>query len=581
MCTFTRCKTANHNPEAMRNPDRLVECVPNISEGRNASIIQSIADEVESVDGVKLLHVDVGEGTNRTVFTFAGEPEAVLEAAFRLIRKTAELVDMRRQRGAHPRMGATDVCPFIPVRGIEMEEVVELAHRLGERVGEELGIPGYYYEYAAKTEARRRLEHCRRGQYEGLDKLATQEGRPDFGPAEFNERVRKTGAVAIGARKFLIAYNVNLNTTSMRLANEVAMDVRESGRVQRGGDVKRGRVKTEGDAAPSRVPGALKYVKGLGWFIEEFGIAQVSLNLTNIDETPIHIAFEEVRKHAEKRGLRVTGSEIVGLVPKRCLLEAGDYYLSKQGRSPGIPEREKMKIAIKSLGLNDVVPFDPEKKVLEFALGEKGPDTAGLSLAEFADRVSSDKAMPGGGCVAAYIGALGASLGGMVANISAQKKGWESSWQTFAEWAVKAEGLKVELLHAIDDDMKAYDDWRAVMKKYRHTKPDGEGRAEIGQAETRLVRVPMGIARAAARTLPLLRAMAESGTPGAIADVSVGLMCARTAVQASILNARSNSTALADEGLKEEFLRGCAEIEKAFAEGARAIQDILDGKLPA
>ncbi len=538
---------------------QLIECVPNISEGRDRNKIETIARVVETVDGVKLLNIDAGMSANRTVITFVGPPEAVTEAAFRLIKKAAELIDMRKQLGEHPRMGATDVCPLIPIRGIEMGEVVEYAHRLGERVGRELGIPGYFYENSCRLDLRRNLEYCRQGEYEGLDKLATPEGKPDFGPAEFNDSVRKTGATAISARDFLIAYNINLNTTSARLATAIAMDIRESGRAKREGNPETGKIVTEGAGRPVRIPGSLKHVKGIGWYIEEYGIAQLSLNLTNIDETPMHVAFDEACKKAETRGMRVTGSEIVGLVPLRCLIEAADYYLTKQRRSLGIPESEKIKISLKSLGLDDLSPFDPQQKVIEYLMADKGKRLIDESLEKFADRVGSDAVMPGGGCASAYCGALAASLAGMVANISGHKRGWEHRWEEFSDWAVEAERLKALLLVAVDEDMEAYN---RLVAAFGHSKVGETAQSlrkkAVSEATRYAAEVPLRIARLADETFPVLRKMAEIGTPTAVADAAVGAMCARTAVRGAALNARHNVTDFDDRDFAKETL---AEIE--------------------
>ncbi len=421
----------------------LIECVPNISEGRNKEKIQAIAAVVETVEGIKLLDVDPGKSTNRTVITFVGEPEAVIEAAFLLIKKAAELIDMSQHSGEHPRMGATDVCPLVPIAGITMEEIIPYAHKLGERVGRELGIPGYFYEQAAKDTKRKNLAYCRQGEYEGLDKLAAEGGRPDFGPAAFNASAKKTGATAIGVRDFLVAYNVNLNTTSSRRANAIAFDIREAGRVDRSGDPLTGKVITDASGEPARIPGSLKSVKGIGWYIEEYGIAQLSLNLTNISITPVHIAFDEACKKAQERGIRVTGSEIVGLVPLKCLIDAADYFLRKQERSLGISESEKVKIAVKSLGLDDLAPFDANKKVIEYLMRDEAQSKlVSMSLRDFADEAASESPAPGGGSVAAYAGALGISLGTMVANLSAHKRGWDDKWEFFSDWAKKAKHSK-------------------------------------------------------------------------------------------------------------------------------------------
>ncbi|MCB0465011.1 MAG: glutamate formimidoyltransferase, partial [Aequorivita sp.] len=415
---------------------QLIECVPNISEGRDAEKIKAISQIVETVEGVKLLDVDPGKATNRTVITFVGEPEPVIEAAFRLIKKASELIDMSKHTGAHPRFGATDVCPLVPIANITLEETAKYAHKLGERVGKELGIPGYFYEKAAKEDNRKNLANCRSGEYEGLvKKLVDPNWKPDFGPAEFNDKVGKTGAIAISARDFLIAYNVNLNTTSTRRANAIAFDIREAGRVKREGNPITGKQVLDKNGEPVRIPGKLKAVKGIGWYIEEYGIAQISYNLTNISITSMHVAFDETCKAAEERGLRVTGSELIGLIPLQAMLDAADYFLVKQQRSLGVSESEKIKIAVKSLGLDDLKPFNPKEKIIEYMLETGEKKLVNLKLNDFADETSGESPAPGGGSISAYVGALGVSLGIMVANLSAHKAGWDEKWEFFSEWA--------------------------------------------------------------------------------------------------------------------------------------------------
>jgi len=434
---------------------RIIECVPNISEGRDRAKIDAIAAAAETVEGVRLLDVDPGKATNRTVITFVGGPEAVCEAAFRLVKKAQELIDMRGHKGEHPRFGATDVCPLVPISGITMEELVPYARKLGERIGKELGIPVYNYEYAATEEKRRNLANNRAGEYEGLKKkLVDPAWKPDFGPAEFNESVARSGAVAVGARKLLVAYNVNLNTTSTRRANAIAFDIREAGR----------KVK-QADGSEKQVPGKLKTVKGIGWFIEEYGVAQLSLNLTDLDVTPMHIAFDEACKSAQERGIRVTGSELVGLVPKQALLDAADFFLRRQQRSLGLPEREKIKIAVKSLGLDDLAPFDPQKRVIEYQLANAADSRlAHMDLERFSEETARETPAPGGGSVAAYVGALGAALGTMVANLSAHKRGWDERWEEFSTWAEKGEAFRRDLLRLVDEDTRAYDGILAAMQ---------------------------------------------------------------------------------------------------------------------
>ncbi len=437
---------------------RLIECVPNISEGRDLDKIQTIANVVETIEGVKLLDIDPGNATNRTVITFVGTPEKVIEAAFLLIKKAAELINMSKHSGEHPRFGATDVCPLVPISGITLEETAVYAHQLGEKVGNELGIPGYFYEKAAKKEQRINLAHCRSGEYEGLkDKLSKAEWKPDFGPAEFTPGVVKTGAIAISARDFLIAYNVNLNTTSTRRANAIAFDIREAGRVKRTGNQATGKKVLDSNGEPVRIPGKLKAVKGIGWYIDEYGIAQISYNLTNINITSMHEAFDATCKSADERGLRVTGSELIGLIPLKAMLDAADYYLIKQERSLGISESEKIKIAVKSLGLDDLKPFNPQEKIIEYQLSSgQAPRLIDLTAKSLAEETASESMAPGGGSISAYVGALGVSLGTMVANLSAHKPGWDEKWEGFSDWAVKGQAYKDKLLFLVDEDTNSF-----------------------------------------------------------------------------------------------------------------------------
>ncbi len=548
---------------------KLIECVPNISEGRDSQKIKAIADVVETVEGVKLLDVDPGKSTNRTVITFVGEPEPVIEAAFRLIKKAAELIDMSKHSGEHPRMGATDVCPLIPVRGIEMDEVVGYAHRLGERVGKELGIPGYFYEYAAREEKRRNLAYCRQGEYEGLDKLSQPQWKPDFGPAAFDDKVKRTGATAISARDFLVAYNINLNTTSTRRANSVAFDIREAGRVKREGNPITGKIVTDENGEPLREPGSLKAVKGIGWYIEEYGIAQLSLNLTNINITPVHKAFDEACERARARGLRVTGSEIVGLLPLRCLTEAADYFLRKQRRSLGIPESEKVKIAIKSLGLDDLAPFDPGKKVIEYMIDDAGgPDLASLTLKQFAEKAASEAPAPGGGSVSAYVGALGAAMGTMVANLSSHKRGWDDRWEQFSEWAERGQGIMEGLLALVDEDTAAFNRIMEAFSMPKDSPEEVQARKEaIAQATRIAAQVPLEIARKASEVFELCKVMVEKGNPNSITDAGVGALCARAAVRGASMNVRVNLMDFEDSA----FVHKCfEELEKLENEAEKA-----------
>ena len=526
---------------------RLVECVPNISEGRNPAVIEAVSRVVESVEGVRLLDVDPGKSTNRTVITFVGPPEVIGEAAFRLIQKAAELIDMRKHRGEHPRMGATDVCPFVPVSGVTMEECAAIAHALGERVGAELGIPGYFYESAAKTEARKNLAHCRKGQYEGLAKLETTEGAPDFGPAAWNEQTQKSGATAIGARDFLIAYNINLNTTSSRRANAIAFDIRESGRVKRTGGPGSPIVK-DANGEPERIPGSLKAVKGIGWYIEEYGIAQLSLNLTDIQTTPVHIAFDEACAKAQERGIRVTGSELVGLLPLRVMTDAADYFLRKQQRSLGISTAEKVKIAVKSLGLDDLGPFDPNKRVIEFMIAaDRNTPLLDLSLGAFAAETASESPAPGGGSVAAYSATMGVALATMVANLSAHKRGWDDRWEEFSRVAERGIALQNQLELLVDADTAAFN---AIMEAYgmpKGTEAQQQARhAAIQGATKNAIEIPMRVAQLAADAMTIAEEMAATGNPNSITDAGVGAMAIRTGVKGAILNARVNLQDLED-----------------------------------
>ena len=543
---------------------RLVECVPNISEGRNPAVIEAVSRVVESVEGVRLLDFDPGKSTNRTVITFVGPPEVIGEAAFRLIQKAAELIDMTKHRGEHPRMGATDVCPFVPVSGVTMEECAAIAHALGERVGAELGIPGYFYESAAKTAERKNLAHCRKGQYEGLAKLETAEGAPDFGPAAWNEQTQKSGATAIGARDFLIAYNINLNTTSSRRANAIAFDIRESGRVKRTGGPGSSIVK-DANGEPERIPGSLKAVKGIGWYIEEYGIAQLSLNLTDIQTTPVHIAFDEACAKAQARGIRVTGSELVGLLPLRVMTDAADYFLRKQQRSLGISTAEKVKIAVKSLGLDDLGPFDPNKRVIEFMIAaDRNTPLLDLSLGAFATETASESPAPGGGSVAAYSATMGVALATMVANLSAHKRGWDDRWEEFSRVAERGIALQNQLELLVDADTAAFN---AIMEAYgmpKGTATQQQARhAAIQDATKNAIEIPMRVARLAADAMTIAEEMAATGNPNSITDAGVGAMTIRTGVKGAILNARVNLQDLEDATFSEAVV---AEVDALWAD---------------
>jgi glutamate formiminotransferase / formiminotetrahydrofolate cyclodeaminase len=515
----------------------IIECVPNFSEGRDLQIIQWITKEIETVEGVKLLNVDPGKATNRTVVTFVGSPSAVVEAAFLAIRKAGELIDMRQHHGEHPRMGATDVCPLIPVSGISMEETANWAKNLAERVGNELSIPVYLYEAAQKNQARNNLSVIRAGEYEGFsEKIKTPEWKPDFGPAVFDE---KRGATVIGARDFLIAYNVNLNTTSVRRANSIAFDVREAGRIKRAGDPVYGEIVRDEKGQPIMIPGSLKSVKAIGWFIKEYGVAQISMNLTNISVTPLHIAFDEVCRKAEVRGIRVTGSELVGLIPLQSLLDAGKYFLKKQNRSAGVSERELVRIAVISMGLDELSPFKPEERIIDYLL--KDPEDEKLirlSLTDFADETASESPAPGGGSVAAYMGALGAGLGAMVANLSAHKKDWEP----FSDWAEKASGYKQELISLVDADTKAFEGIIAARSLPKTTDSEMMFRTKaIKQATLRAIEVPFRVMKVSLQSMDVLKAMAVDGNPNSKSDAGVGALCARSAVLGAYLNVCINA----------------------------------------
>jgi len=536
--------------------DPLIECVPNFSEGRDPTVIKQITDQVETVDGVQLLDVDPGQATNRTVVTFVGPPEPVIEAAFRAAKKASELIDMGKHRGEHPRFGATDVCPLVPVANLTMEETVVYARRLAERIGKELGIPVYCYEHAALSDARRNLAAVRSGEYEGLkDKLTRPEWKPDFGPAAFHA---KSGATAVGARDFLVAYNVNLNTTSTRRANAIAFDIREKGRPQREGNAATGKIVRDDKGDAVMIPGSLQCVKAIGWFIEEYGIAQISINLTNLSVTPLHIVFDECCKKAEARGVRVTGSELVGLVPLKAMLDAGRYFLRKQQRSVGVSDRELLKIAIKSLGLNDLHPFKSEEKIIEYAIAARAKKTKRLvdmTVADFVEETASESPAPGGGSVSAAVGALGAALGTMVANLSAHKRGWDDHWEEFSDWAEKGKQYYVELLHLIDEDTAAFN---AVMAAYglpQSSDSQKTTRKQAIQAATkRAIEVPLRVMETALASMEIIEAMAECGNPNSVSDAGVAALCARTAVLGAFLNVKINTGNLDDRGFASTVL---------------------------
>ena len=543
---------------------QLIECVPNISEGRDSKIIETVSQIVETVEGVKLLDVDPGKATNRTVITFVGEPQPVIEAAFRLIKKAAELIDMSKQTGEHPRFGATDVCPLVPISGISLAETATYAHQLGERVGKELGIPGYFYETAAKEEKRKNLANCRSGEYEGLaNKLTDPNWKPDFGPAAFNATIARTGATAISARDFLIAYNVNLNTTSTRRANAIAFDIREAGRVKREGNPITGKKLLDANGEPERVPGKLKAVKGIGWYIDEYGIAQISYNLTNISITSMHEAFDESCKAALERGIRVTGSEIIGLIPLQAMLDAADYYLIKQERSLGISESEKIKIAVKSLGLDDLKPFHPEEKIIEYMLGNDEKKLIDFKLDDFADETAGESMAPGGGSIAAYVGTLGVSLGTMVANLSAHKAGWDNKWKLFSDWAVKGQTYKEQLLFLVDEDTNAFNKIIDGFRMPKDTNEEKQARAlAIENATIYATEIPFKVMETAFQSMEVMQAMLKDGLQNSLSDAGVGVLCARTAVIGAYFNVRINAKDIKDRTFAASILAKAAIIYK-------------------
>lgn len=560
---------------------KLIECVPNFSEGRDRNIIRQITSAIESADGVSLLDVDPGASTNRTVVTFVGSPEAAVEAAFRGIQKAAELIDMRKQKGAHPRMGATDVCPFIPVSNVSWEEAIECAHKLGKRVADELKIPVYLYEKAAKSPARSNLSIIRAGEYEGFaEKIKDPAWKPDFGPAVFNE---KAGATVIGAREFLVAYNVNLNTKAVRRANSVAFDVREQGRFKTEDGTPQGKKVLDAKGEPVRIPGMLKHVKAIGWFVEEYGIAQVSINLTNIEETPLHAAFDACVESANKRGLRVTGSEIVGMVPKKSLIDAGRYFLRKQKWSEGASEEELIDMAVRSMGLSELKPFEPKEKVIEFKIESTASEKSlvKMNLRQFCNETLSDSPAPGGGSVAALLGSLGASLGGMVANLSASKRGWDDKLEYFSDWATKAQQLKDELLFLVDEDTAAFNKVMAAFALPKESADEKTARSmAIQKANQYAAEVPLRVMETASKSYELLSEMADKGNPASISDVAVGLLATRACIEGAAMNVRINLAGLKDEkaasALRKKLQEIRTESESRFDEINRIVESKLD-----
>lgn len=561
----------------MAKTRQIVECVPNFSEGRDKTVIKQITDVIEACEGVKLLDVDPGEATNRTVVTFVGEPNYVVEAAFQAVKKAGEVIDMRRHHGAHPRMGATDVLPLVPVSGITLEECAALARKLAERIAAELAIPCYCYEAAAFTPERRNLAVCRKGEYEALpEKLADPAGKPDFGARPYDEGVAKTGCTAVGARDFLIAVNFNLNTTSTRRANAIAFDVREKGRPERIGNPITGEIKRDENGKPVMRPGTLKGTKAIGWYIKEYGIAQVSMNITDINATPLYVAFDEVCRAAQARGLRVTGTEIVGLVPERAVIDAGKYFLRKQHRSTGIPAEDILNIAIKSMGLDDLRPFVPKEKVIEYMLdADKGTadKLTALTVKGFADETLRESPAPGGGSVAAYMGALGAALGTMVANLSAHKPGWDDRWEEFSRWADKGVELEEELLHLVDEDTEAFNRIMAAFGMPKNTEEDKRLRSEAIQSATLFAaQVPLETMKASFKAFEICKAMAETGNPNSVSDAGVGALAARAAVLGAGLNVKINASSLKDKVQAEALVN---EANSLMAEADKAEREIM------
>lgn len=559
--------------------EQIIECVPNFSEGNDMAVIKKITDTIESVEGISLLDVDPGKDTNRTVVTFVGPPEEVVEAAFRAVKTASELIDMSKHKGAHPRMGATDVCPLVPVTGISMDETVSYARKLAERIGSELSIPVYCYENAAYSDERRNLASCRAGEYEGLKKkLSDPEWKPDHGPAVFNARA---GATAVGARDFLVAYNINLNTTSTRRANAVAFDVRERGRVKREGHPLTGKIVRDKEGKPVMIPGSLKKVKAIGWFIEEYGVAQISMNLTNISITPVHIAFEEVCKSAQSRGLRVTGSELVGLIPLKAMLDAGRYFLRKQKRSTGVPDSELIKIAVKSMGLDELVKFQPEEKIIEYRIRDtKDKRLVSLSLESFMNETASESVAPGGGSVSAYLGSLGTALGSMVANISSHKRGWDERWEEFSSWAEKGKVIQNELLRLVDEDTNAFN---MIMKAFGMPKTSEEDKKErkaaIEEATKNAILVPFKVMEVAFRAYEVIEEMVKEGNPNSVTDAGVGALAVRSCIKGAYLNVCVNTQGLEDKKFGDEIKAKAAELDAQSEQKEKKIIDLVESKL--
>lgn len=567
----------------MKKEKQIVECVPNFSEGRNPEVIKQITDIIERSKGIKLLDVDPGEATNRTVVTFVGSPEDVIEAAYLAVEKASQIIDMRLHHGAHPRMGATDVLPLIPVSNITLDECADLARRLAQRIADNLGVPTYCYEAAARTPERRNLAVCRKGEYEALpEKVNTPGKEPDFGARPYDEKLARTGCTAVGARNFLIATNFNLNSTSTRRANAIAFDVREKGRPLREGDALTGKIKTDEQGQPVMQPGTLKGTKAIGWYIDEYKIAQVSMNITDINATPLHVAFDEVCRCAQNRGVRITGTEIVGLIPKRTLIEAGKYFLEKQQRSTGIPETDIIDIAIRSMGLSDLKTFNPREKVIEFLLEDidKQSRLIDLTVKHFAEETSRESPAPGGGTIAAYMGALAAALGTMVANLSSHKRGWDAQWEKFSRWADRGQEQIAELLELVDEDTEAFNRIMSAFALPKQTAEDKAARSKaIQEATLYATQVPLHTMQAAYRTFDICRAMAEEGNPNSVSDAGVGALAARAAVLGAGLNVKINAGGLKDRETADRLIAEANQLIAKANEAEKEIMNIVESKL--
>nr|WP_315347322.1 glutamate formimidoyltransferase [Hoylesella enoeca] len=567
----------------MKKEKQIVECVPNFSEGRNPEVIKQITDIIERSKGIKLLDVDPGEATNRTVVTFVGSPEDVIEAAYLAVEKASQIIDMRLHHGAHPRMGATDVLPLIPVSNITLDECADLARRLAQRIADNLGVPTYCYEAAARTPERRNLAVCRKGEYEALpEKVNTPGKEPDFGARPYDEKLARTGCTAVGARNFLIATNFNLNSTSTRRANAIAFDVREKGRPLREGDTLTGKIKTDEQGQPVMQPGTLKGTKAIGWYIDEYKIAQVSMNITDINATPLHVAFDEVCRCAQNRGVRITGTEIVGLIPKRTLIEAGKYFLEKQQRSTGIPETDIIDIAIRSMGLSDLKPFNPREKVIEFLLEDidKQSRLIDLTVKHFAEETSRESPAPGGGTIAAYMGALAAALGTMVANLSSHKRGWDAQWEKFSRWADRGQEQIAELLELVDEDTEAFNRIMSAFALPKQTAEDKAARSKaIQEATLYATQVPLHTMQAAYCTFDICRAMAEEGNPNSVSDAGVGALAARAAVLGAGLNVKINAGGLKDRETADRLIAEANQLIAKANEAEKEIMNIVESKL--